>query len=850
MLKILTTPFKGEIKNPPITFDFLLDDFQLHSFNAIMKGENVLITAHTGSGKTVPAIFAIAHFVSMGKKVVYTSPIKTLSNQKYNELRELFELSTERRSTIEDCKLEKPSVFLSESAKQLEELSTETSNKSINCTIGLMTGDNKINPDADCVVMTTEILRNALYDINKDQYFKDDFISSIGCVIFDEVHYINDSNRGHVWEETITLLDPSITLVMLSATIDKANEFGQWIADIKQKPMNLIPTNKRVVPLEHFIFVNNYLYKIQDKNNKFDDNSFDTAYKNYKLLEKSRNINKIYMINEMVKYLKQHDMLQTIFFSFSRNNCEKYALSIQNSLLTIEESKSVIDLFDKYMRKYDACYSSLKQYQLIKDLAIKGVSFHHSGLIPILKEIVEILFQNSLIKVLFATETFAVGVNMPTRSIVFTELEKYTESGLRMLHPAEYKQMSGRAGRRGIDTIGYVIILPLHDIHYKHELKSIMLGKPPFIESKFSINYSFVLKILQSNSKNITEFINSSLFNRDILSKINNDVKLLEQLKANNTINITNKYTPDTLIKLEKYTKFLELEEGYKKMGITLNKKEQREKAILTKELAGNKNLNKLYKEYIDDKNISAQITDLEDSIYSNQQYTVDQSEKIIKLLTHFNYIENINSDIIKYNSDIIKYNSNIIKYNSNIIKYNILIKGVIAGQINECNPLLFTEMIIQNMFDDLDSLEIVALLSIFIDDNHNNDNNNNNYHSIKCSEKVVQKIKQVNSICEQYINIEKQLDIDIHHYGFWDIYYDYVDVSYIWANNGSIDDVFNCIDTYEGNFIRCMLKLNNIVHDLITLSHIAGNIQIIPKLEVIESSIIRGIVTVNSLYL
>ena len=204
-LKILDNKFEGNFNSEPFNFNFELDSFQKHAITSIQNNENVLITAHTGSGKTVPAIFGIADSLNKNKKIIYTSPIKSLSNQKLFELKKLF-----------------PDV-------------------------GILTGDIKFNPDAQCVIMTTEILRNILYQ-KESQYIN---ISEVDKVIFDEIHYINDPDRGKVWEECLILLPKEIILIMLSATIDKAEEFVGWIGDIKEKITNLIPTNKRVVPLEH-----------------------------------------------------------------------------------------------------------------------------------------------------------------------------------------------------------------------------------------------------------------------------------------------------------------------------------------------------------------------------------------------------------------------------------------------------------------------------------------------------------------------------------------------------------------------------------------------------------------------
>ena len=244
--KLLDEPYEGEFNSDPYDFGFELDNFQKHAISCIKKNENVLVTAHTGSGKTVPAIFGIADSLAKNKKIIYTSPIKSLSNQKLFELKQKF-----------------PDV-------------------------GILTGDIKFNPDAQCVIMTTEILRNILYHKESNHVS----IDEIDKVIFDEVHYINDPDRGRVWEECLILMPKHIVLIMLSATIDKAHEFASWVGNIKQKKTNLIPTTKRVVPLEHYFYnhESDNLTKIVDSNSKYQN--YDVIKETYKIYTYSKIINK------------------------------------------------------------------------------------------------------------------------------------------------------------------------------------------------------------------------------------------------------------------------------------------------------------------------------------------------------------------------------------------------------------------------------------------------------------------------------------------------------------------------------------------------------------------------------
>jgi len=795
-VRILTDEVKY-VNTNLIKFNYELDNFQKHSINCINNNENVLVTAHTGSGKTLVAIYAIAHTINNGKKVIYTSPIKALSNQKYKEFKEIF---YENKYEINFKEGIKPEV-------------------------GLMTGDNKINPDADIVIMTTEILRNALYTIKdkdklKDNYFKENFLDSIGCVIFDEVHYINDKDRGHVWEETIVLLNPNINLVMLSATIDKPEFFANWIGKNKQRIINLIPTSKRIIPLEHFIFFDNKLIKIFDKNEQLCHKNIDELFKEYNIFIKNnpRGINGQNILNKMVEYLIKHNLNQTIFFSFSRINCERYANMVNCELIDHLQRKEIEDLFNKYMNKYEKQYEKLNQYQNIKKLLLKGVAYHHSGLIPILKEIIEIIFQKGLIKILFATETFAVGVNMPTRTIVFTELEKYTSEEKRYLTTSEYKQMSGRAGRRGLDKNGTVIILPIFGLPEKKELLNILLGKIPSIKSKFYLNYGFILKIYQSDTTNFDDFMKKSLYFEDYNNYLNNLHE--EYTKIENELLILNQNF-NINEDLKNYISFEKFENNLLDSGLSLSKKQLIEKNKLINKI----DLNILNK-FNQIKLLESNLNELSNDINYYNNYLNIELSKLLNFLFKFNYINNI--DDFNYN--------------------NITIKGILASQINECNNILLTEIIYQNLLDDLDFCEICAVLSIFIDDVKFEKKSIND---IKITKKVSDILYKINSIIKEFELVESDLKIlDNYNYGFWNISYDFVEIMYDWCNGIELKELFSKINIYEGNFIKNTLKLYNIITDLKKLLGIIGNIKLIPEIDKIDSAIIRDIVSINSLYL
>jgi len=336
----------------------------------IENNKNVLITAHTAAGKTTIAEYSIALAVHLKKKVIYTSPIKTLSNQKFFDFKKTF----------------------------------------ANSEIGILTGDIKLNPEANIIIMTTEILRNKL------DYEQDSF-ADIHSIIFDEVHYFNDSERGFVWEECITKLPKHILLVMLSATIDKANEFGEWVARCRERDTLLIGTMWRPVPLHHYIYTNNEIKLIRHHHDGVFAKNIDECYCYYD--KQSITTNRLISLTE---FLRKKELFPSICFSFSRKKCFDYCLMMKriNSLLTPEETKEMRLIVQKIFSTNLAYYRDIPSTLQLLEMLEYGTSIHHSGLLPIQKELIEVLFSRGLIKFLFATETFAVGVNMPTRSVIFT----------------------------------------------------------------------------------------------------------------------------------------------------------------------------------------------------------------------------------------------------------------------------------------------------------------------------------------------------------------------------------------------------------------------------------------------
>ena len=408
---------------------FPLDDFQERACRELAKGSSVLVAAPTGAGKTVIGEFAIHLAMQSTKKVFYTTPIKALSNQKYLEL----------------CK------------------------RYGEANVGLLTGDNNVNADAPIVIMTTEVLRNMIYANSMN-------LMNLGFVVMDEVHYLADRFRGAVWEEVILHLPKDVKIISLSATVSNAEEFGAWLDEVRGSTA-IIVSETRPVPLhQHALFGNELLDLFDGKRGdsrvssellaKYEAKLRQPAprgYKPGKFKGKLQNLPKIPKLSkpEVIELLDDEDLLPAIFFIFSRSACEAAVRSVQHEGLrvtTSEERAEIRRIVEARVSTIsDEDLSTLGYHEWLSNLE-RGVAAHHAGMLPAFKEVVEELFFKRLVKVVFATETLALGINMPARTVVLDRLDKFNGEGRVQITAGEYTQLTGRAGRRGIDTEGFALI--------------------------------------------------------------------------------------------------------------------------------------------------------------------------------------------------------------------------------------------------------------------------------------------------------------------------------------------------------------------------------------------------------
>ncbi|XP_065174077.1 exosome RNA helicase MTR4 [Atheta coriaria] len=472
------TPLLPGRAEPAKTYTFTLDAFQTESILCIENNQSVLVSAHTSAGKTVVAEYAIATSLRNKQRVIYTTPIKALSNQKYREFYDEFK------------------------------------------DVGLVTGDVTINPSASCLIMTTEILRNMLYRGSE-------IMREVGWVVFDEIHYMRDKERGVVWEETLILLPHNVHFVFLSATIPNARQFAEWVAHLHHQPCHVVYTDYRPTPLQHFVFPcgGQGIHMVVDENGTFKEDNFSTAMavlenagdaaKGDQRGRKSGFANKDSEgtdIFKIVKMVMERNFAPVIVFSFSKKDCELYATTMTKLDFNTGAEKLLVDeVFSNAMDVLNEEDKHLPQVENLLPLLRRGIGIHHGGLLPILKETIEILFAEGLIKALFATETFAMGLNMPARTVLFTGMRKFDGRDYRWLTSGEYIQMSGRAGRRGLDDKG-IVILMVDEKLPKAEGREIVKGQPDPINSAFHLTYNMVLNLLRVEEINPEYMLERSFY--------------------------------------------------------------------------------------------------------------------------------------------------------------------------------------------------------------------------------------------------------------------------------------------------------------------------------------------------
>ena len=780
-------------------FPFELSDWQKRANESTEKGGHCLVTAPTGSGKTVPAEFAIHYFTGKGKKVIYTSPIKALSNQKYFEFQKKFP----------------------------------------NVSFGILTGDIKDNPEADVLIMTTEILCNHLHNLKYPESkleFNIDIHSELACVIFDEVHYINDADRGTVWEECFMLLPEHVQLVMLSATIATPEKFASWVENIhpeSDKKVVLCDTSLRAVPLTHYMWLtaidsafnvkdkemghlmnkySNKLVQLYTEKEGFDDYQYKRFSDVHYHLKTNHHIKRQHVLNQVVGHLKENEMLPAICFVYSRKNVERFAKELTHSLIPSlmmnkveKECRAILSKFPNAKE-----YMALTEYRAIVRLLEKGIGIHHSGLLPVFREMIEILFDKGYVQFLFATETFAVGLNMPTKTVLFTSLKKFDGHGHRYLLPHEYTQQAGRAGRRGYDTVGHVIHLTnLFDMPTVVEYKEMLGNVPQKIVSKLKISYSMVL-----NSDDPLAFVKKSAIQDEVtahLKYINKDIEETEEeLRKKEDYMENFMRTPKEIL-----LKILDLEDTMSMFRNKQRRSKERELAALYEDSRNAKD--ELH--YISDvKDLSKKLESLKENASNAENYVAYQVDCVRDILeaNHF--------------SDF---------------------RAQVARNIKEVHPLMMTDML--EKFNMCDTTELIGFFACFTNVNVADDVKNV-VPTCKSAVRTLQMIEMAKERLDHYYNEECKREIFSGEN--YDIHFDLADEAIKWSElTTDAECEFFLLDLQKkkgifiGEFVKAMLKINAIAKELEKVCETNGLTDIQFTLSQIGDMILKSVCTSQSLY-
>lgn len=808
--------------NPAINYTFSLDVWQQQAVVAIHRGDNILVTAKTGSGKTLVGEYQIAYTLKESKRVFYTTPIKSLSNQKFHDLKKLFP----------------------------------------DASVGILTGDIKFNPEADIIVMTTEILRNLLFKANTATAKLGTAgvisLENLGAVIFDEVHYINDPERGHVWEETLILLSPDVRLILLSATIDSPEIFATWLGNAKKHPIILLKTTHRIVPLIHGVYDNATplaqppLQSLKTGDEALFQPHVYTAWikqREDRLKEKDKWVEHVkaahkigesiagspdkiklksftHTLNEALEQLKLRNLLPALFFVFSRKETERYADQLKDTLLDTSEQASVKHIISFHLHPYIKTLEHLPQYNQLLPLLSRGIAFHHSGLLPLLKEIVEILFARGFIKVLFCTETFAVGLNMPARTVVFLDLKKpgNTGQGFRPLRSDEYIQMAGRAGRRGKDTQGTVIYLPSRDPMPLDELRGIFSGKLVPLESRLQFHYDFLLKAIHASQDTPiwTTLIDQSYWaqqQQTAKQQIQEDIRILQEKQKELFLNSQD---------------LAELKNHY-----------QLEVTAKTATNAAKRKAQQLLDQWRDrhmgpkwSSNIKLYI------IYQKHQTNIDQLNETFRRL-------NVSVEETRINPLIKALQSHGAIYPLTETEPPKLTEfGTAATEINEANPILMAKLYLSGKLNGATLQEIVGTLGAFIMDREAEEKT---VHPRSLPNNITNHVKDtlmaIDGWGQEGTAIDRKAGVESPD-GYWSLTTLWVQIGTEWVEGVDAAHLSSKYEIYEGNLMKGLLKLNSIVQEWVTIATLRADVDMLERMKEAQTTILRDIAQPESLYL
>jgi ATP-dependent RNA helicase HelY len=737
-----------------LTFDFEFDAFQITACHAVEDGKGVLVAAPTGAGKTVVGEFAAYFALQAGKKCFYTTPIKALSNQKYSE-------------------------FVAKFGEDR---------------VGLLTGDTSINGEADILVMTTEVLRNMLYAGSNT-------LTNLGCVVMDEVHYLADKFRGAVWEEVLIHLMESVQVISLSATVSNAEEFGEWLGEVRGDT-EVIVSEIRPIPLFQHVLIGNRLMDLFDQPGKINPEILQRERESIRRSSLGRNRKGRFAEPsdrmsraEIIEKLQRENLLPAITFIFSRVGCDaavKQCLHAGLRLTSPEERTEIRQTALRYTQNIAEEDLEVLGFQEWLTALERGIAAHHAGLLPSFKGAVEDLFQRGLVKAVFATETLALGINMPARTVVLEKLIKFNGEAHVPITPGEYTQLTGRAGRRGIDIEGNAVIQwsPTVDSASAAGLASTRTYP---LRSSFSPTYNMAINLISRFGRETARRSLESSFAQFQADRA--VVGLTRQIRKNEIL-IT-ELIRDAQCHLGDFLEYARLRRSIKEVEVLLSRRDQR-KTFDNRQRG----------------HMEGELADLRRSLKAHPSHGCAEREDHARLaeragrLTRENEglttrVENRTHVIAKTFDQICQ----VLDHLQYIDGEKPTVQGKILTKIYAESDLLLTESIRRGLLDDLNATELLSVVSCMIFESRSQEN----LAPKLPSQKVTSTLTEIISLWAALEKIENDFGVKTQREpdaGFCFI-------SYKWASGNSLNSVLKGSDMSVGDFVRSTKQLVDLLNQI-----------------------------------